>query len=133
MSKRDRFSMVNEDDPQFCRFWDAYPKRVAKKDARKAWAKLRPSVQLVDVMIAALGWQVPAYQWDGAKFDYALYPASWLNGERWKDERRKVARPVVTEAAEPSWLADYCFHQPCCETTEVCRAKRAQEAKAQAT
>lgn len=90
--KRANYVMVAENDPHFCRFWDAYPRRVSKKEARKAWAKLNPSLELVDRILAALEWQVPAFKWDGESADYAPYPASWLNDERWTDERRKTPR-----------------------------------------
>lgn len=93
MKKRANYQMVDEKDPHFSRFWDVYPRRVAKKDARKAWAKLNPSPELVDRIVAALEWQVPAFKWDGVSADYAPYPASWLNDERWTDERRKAQRP----------------------------------------
>lgn len=86
MGTRSAYVMVEENDPQFARFWAAYPRRTSKKDARKSWAKLNPSPDLVDRMIAALDWQVPYHRWDGDKADYAPYPSSWLNGERWTDE-----------------------------------------------
>lgn len=82
---RAHYQMVREDDPDFARFWDAYPKRLSKKEARKTWLKLNPPSALVDRMVDALAWQVPTYRWDGDKWDYAPYPASWLNGERWTD------------------------------------------------
>lgn len=99
MAKRAGYVMVAEDDPDFTRFWDAYPRRVAKKDARKAWAKLDPTPQLVEQILSALEWQIPAYQWNGAKADYAPYPASYLNAARWEDERRQMPRRQVSDAA----------------------------------
>ena len=97
--KRANYAMVDEDDPQFARFWDAYPKRVSKKDARKAWAKLAPSQQTVTAMVDALAWQVAHRRWDSDKYDFAPYPASWLNDERWKDERPPQVRRVMSDAA----------------------------------
>jgi hypothetical protein len=100
MKKRATYRMVNENDPQWTRFWDAYPRRVAKKEARKAWAQLNPSPELVEKILAALEWQVPAFGWDGPSADYAPYPASWLNAERWTDERRQAPRvPQAGKAA----------------------------------
>jgi hypothetical protein len=100
--------MVAEDDPQFMKFWTWYPRRCAKKDARKAWAQLNPDAALVDRIVAALQWQVTAYEWNGAKAGYAPYPATWLNAERWTDERRKAPREAVLSdaVADPirAWL-----------------------------
>lgn len=91
--------MVNEDDPQFTRFWDKYPRRVSKKDARRAWLQLNPSPELVDRMIAALEWQVRAYRWATDKIDFAPYPASWLNGERWTDEAPNLLKRQAGKGA----------------------------------
>lgn len=85
--------MVSEDDPQFARFWNAYPKRVSKKDARIAWFQLAPTSQAVDRMVAALEWQSkqPAWLKDGGQ--YIPYPASWLRAERWTDEPTQALTP----------------------------------------
>lgn len=82
MGKRDAYVMVSEDDPQWLRFWSVYPHAVAKKEARKAWAELNPSPELVDRMLDTLAWQAPLWAAQG----YGTpYPASWLNAERWTD------------------------------------------------
>lgn len=93
MGKRDQYQLVPEDDPQFARFWAAYPRRVAKKDARKAWAKLRPSSADVDQMVAALEWQIHQPAWLKDEGAFIPYPASWLNAERWTDEPPKAVQP----------------------------------------
>lgn len=120
MKKRANYRMVDENDPQWCRFWDAYPRRVAKKEARKAWAQLDPSPELVDKICAALAWQVPAFKWDGPSHDYAPYPASWLNAERWTDERRKEPRARGEAPAYEPWQ---CPHVEDCSHKAMCRLK----------
>lgn len=70
-------------DGSFDRMWEAYPRKVAKADARKAWQKL--SSEDREAAIAAL----PAFcaTIRGAKTEerYIPYPASWLNGRRFED------------------------------------------------
>ena len=80
--------------PLFDRFWGAYPRKVSKADARKAFAKLNPDVALVEDMLRALDWQKRLPEWtkDGVKF--IPYPATWLNGRRWEDEQPKTDEPV---------------------------------------
>lgn len=90
---RTHYRMVEEDDPDWQRFWDLYPHRVAKKDARKAWKELDPSSALVDRIVTTLRWQV--VEW-AKKADWYTppYPASWLRAARWEDEAPKpVVRP----------------------------------------
>lgn len=129
MSKRDSYVMVAEDDPGWLRFWDAYPRRCSKKEARKAWSKLKPSPELVDRIVAALAWQVPLRQWDGPKQDYAPYPASWLNGERWTDAPPNAQR----ERNHQRWndeQPDARGHVPPCRTWRECNEKVLAEARA---
>ena len=72
--------------PLFDRFWGAYPRKVSKADARKAFAKLNPDAALVEDMLRALDWQKRLPEWtrDGGQF--VPYPATWLNSRRWEDE-----------------------------------------------
>lgn len=74
-------------------FWAAYPKKVGKDAARKAFGKRKPDQLLVDRMLAAIGTQAQSEQWlkDGGK--YIPNPATWLNQGRWDDE------PVLKLAA----------------------------------
>ena len=84
MGKRDRYTMVEEDNPEFARFWNAFPRRVSKKDARKAWLEINPDPATVDRMVCTLSWQ--SEEWARDRFRYCPYPASWLRDERWTDE-----------------------------------------------
>jgi len=68
----------------FLEFWAAYPRRVAKGDAEKAWGKMR-SVDL-HVLMAALVEQKQSVEWQRDSGQFVPYPATWLNGRRWEDE-----------------------------------------------
>lgn len=116
MPKRTAYVMVDEDDPQWMRFWDAYPSRVAKKEARKAWARIAPTPLQVDQMIEALTWQRPMWAKDGYRF--TPYPASWLNAERWTDEQP----PMFKATAPAPWFCphvDRCAHRQACEYATI--------------
>lgn len=76
----------------FARFWDAYPKRVARLDAAKAWAQLNPSPALVEEMLSAVEQQKQLPSWRKDDGQYIPYPASWIRAERWTDEY-EVERP----------------------------------------
>ena len=68
---------------EFEMFWEAYPKKIGKSEAMKAWTKIKPSVQDV---LKALKWQKKSEQWakDGGQF--IPNPATYLNQGRWQDE-----------------------------------------------
>lgn len=70
----------------FAEFWIKYPRKTAKQDAEKAWARLKPSVELQSTLITAVDQQAKSLDWtkDGGKF--IPHPATWLNGKRWEDQ-----------------------------------------------
>lgn len=72
--------------PGFDRFWAAYPKKVGKDAAAKAFAKRKPNDDLLAAMLAAVERQrtSPAWTKDGGQF--IPNPATWLNQGRWQDE-----------------------------------------------
>jgi uncharacterized protein YdaU (DUF1376 family) len=77
---------VHEFPPGFERLWSAYPKKVGKDAAAKAFAKRRPDDGLIARMLAAVAKQAQSDQWrkDGGQFVPHL--ATWLNQGRWEDE-----------------------------------------------
>lgn len=72
----------NEKPEPFADFWLLYPRRVAKKDAQKAWNRI-PDALHIRIFTALVAWRIV---WRDKDAEYLPYPASWLNGERWEDE-----------------------------------------------
>lgn len=70
----------------FDRFWQAYPKKAAKAEAEKAFAKLDIDEGKLGMLLAAIAKQAAQPEWreEGGKF--IPHPATWLNGARWLDE-----------------------------------------------
>jgi len=90
-SHPERRSGVHRFPPGFDEFWAAYPRKVGKDAAAKAFAKRRVGVGLLAQMLAALSTQKTGEQWrkDGGQF--IPHPATWLNEGRWQDETPGVA------------------------------------------
>ncbi len=68
----------------FADWYALYPKKVARRDAEKAWAKLTlPQRQMaVDALPAHVHrWRMTATGWD-----FMPHAATWLNGQRFLDE-----------------------------------------------
>lgn len=93
-----------ENVPTFEEFWAAWPKREAKKDARRAWEKLKPQDRIA--ALAALPNHVDRWRREGRARNHIPHPATWLNGERWDDELGEIF-PQVAQAqrreAQPAW------------------------------
>lgn len=72
--------------PGFEAWWGAYPKKVSKGAALKAWSKIKPDPKLQAQMLDALRWQVrqPGWAKDGGAF--IPHPASYLNAQAYLDE-----------------------------------------------
>lgn len=76
-----------EDIYPFEEFWSAYPKKKAKEAAKKAWVKLKPDETLGKVIIQAVTESAKTKDWIKENGKYIPYPATYLNGKRWEDER----------------------------------------------
>lgn len=73
-------------DARFELFWQAYPKKVGKDSARKAFDKRKPDEQMVSEMVRALEIQKQTEQWTKNNGEFVPHPATWLNAGRWMDE-----------------------------------------------
>lgn len=87
---------VHDFPPGFEAFWAAYPRKTAKDNAAKAFAKLRPDDRLLAAMLAALELQKAWPQWTKDRGEFIPHPATWLNGRRWED-----FDPTATGGSDP--------------------------------
>lgn len=71
---------------RFKEFWAAYPKKIGKDAALKAFMKRKPSADLVSKMITAIEWQKQTDQWTRENGRFIPNPATWINQGRWEDE-----------------------------------------------
>lgn len=78
-------SKKNNSDYGFDRFWQAYPRKASKPDALRAWKKLKPNEDFVNMLLNALEEFKKSSQWHEANGKYIPYPATWLNGRRWEE------------------------------------------------
>lgn len=64
-------------------FWQAYPRRVAKMEAKKAYDKALKSTTHQEIMD---GVQRYAIYTQSTEHRFIKHPASWLRGGCWEDE-----------------------------------------------
>jgi hypothetical protein len=70
----------------FLEFWALYPRKEKKSAAARAWANEQPDLEVVK---AALAWQVVSRDWVKEAGQFIPLPASYINDRRWEDERSK--------------------------------------------
>lgn len=77
-------------------FWAAYPRKVGKQAAKKAFSKVSVPVK---TLIDAVNSQKNSEQWRKDNGQYIPNPATWLNKGRWDD--------VLTEAGAQQTKEEY--------------------------
>jgi hypothetical protein len=84
--RKENKSNNNAIDGRFISFWNAYPSKVGKGAAEKAFKKYKPDDALLSDMLNALSTQKQSEKWQRDNGQYIPNPATWLNQKRWLDE-----------------------------------------------
>ena len=83
-------------------FWAAYPRKVGKQAAKKAFSKVSVPVK---TLIDAVNSQKNSEQWHKDNGQYIPNPATWLNQGRWDDVLEEAgAQPTKEEYHVGTWL-----------------------------
>lgn len=86
----------------FSDFWSAYPRKVSKAAAERAWSKaMRKTNGRPEVVMAGLAEATEFWTRTGRKDDYVPYPATWLNAEGWLDVL-PAAQPAAEQPVRPA-------------------------------
>lgn len=86
---------------EFEEFYRMYPRKVARKDAQKAWATLTREDR--ELALEALPNHIRVWDAEGRGKEFVPYPASWIRGERWTDE---IEMPSIPEKVVAWWATD---------------------------
>lgn len=94
---------INGGDVDFSELWTAYPRKVGKAAALKAWkkAKLPPLRELLTAL------EKQRANWSDPQFIPHL--STWLNGRRWEDE--VSTRPIAPRVGTPETRLDIVQHK----------------------
>lgn len=93
--------LTREQEGRFAEFWAIYPRKEAKGTAERAWkAAIRksPAAEILE----AIAWRAARWKEDGTDRTYIPHPATWLNGERWRDQRESA--PTRKREDYINWL-----------------------------
>lgn len=73
-------------DGAFEQFWQAYPKKRSRGQALKAWRNLKPSMEQVSRILAAINRAKRSTAWAKDDGQFIPYPATWINAQGWEDD-----------------------------------------------
>jgi hypothetical protein len=102
----------------FEEFWAAYPRKVSRGAAVKAWEKLRPPLEQVLASIAA--WK-DSREWADKQF--IPHPATWIRAQRWTDEAPLA--DLLPFGSPPPKSVDPWFYAVLEKYPEPCEAREA--------
>lgn len=86
-----RSSAKSEIPEIFSRFYSAYPRKVSKPAALRAWKGLKADAALTDRIIADVKRRCDT-EWKGQAIQYIPHPSTYLNQRRWEDETAPTER-----------------------------------------
>jgi phage replication O-like protein O len=100
------------------RFWPVWKKRVNKVGAFKAWKALKPSEELIKVIVGDVIRRMELEDWVKEERQFCPNPQAYLNGRRWEDEVPapppreplgflKYAKPDPEEEDEPGYNPEF--------------------------
>ena len=81
-------------DERFEQFWERYPCKKAKRNARRAWMRAKVDAALFTKIVEALEWQTKSDADLGRDDPYVPHAANWLDGQRWEDEKEEKPAKV---------------------------------------
>lgn len=83
-------------DDTWEQFWNTYPRRTGKANARRAWDKLSATdrTTALDALTDHVGYWKAA----GTQPQFIPHPATWINGRRWEDELPDTPNTTRREA-----------------------------------
>lgn len=90
-------------------FYQAYPNKKNVKTARTRWEKMKVTPELYREIMEGLERAKNSQEWTKDDSRYIPYPATWLNGEGWKNEYkplRQAAAPKAPAGNMPDPLAE---------------------------
>lgn len=103
-AKTDKRKISNriEDTPEFEEFWQAYPRKLAKGNARKAWDAAIKKADPDAIIVGAIH-----YAKNVTDPKFTMHPATWLNAERWLDEEMHARKkPRLPDFDTPEGMAE---------------------------
>lgn len=105
--KQEEIEIVDCDEKTFEKFWEIYPKKVGKKEARKSFAKILKSKnkhRTLGEIMKDLEKRKGYDEWKKNNGQFIPNPSTYLNQERWLDEYQNNHKSKQSNILD--WLND---------------------------
>ncbi len=94
----------SDDDPDFTAFWSAYPRKIGKGQARKAWrAAARGRHVEPKVIVATAERFRDTTKAMRTEPRFIPHPATWLNGKRYDDSEPETTPAIAAGYSRSPW------------------------------
>lgn len=84
----------------FTEFWEAYPKKVAKKESMAIWRRMNPDEQTVRKIVASVEAMKATETWTKEGGRFVMAPDRFLRNERWNDAAPTPSKADAIAALE---------------------------------
>jgi hypothetical protein len=92
-------------DDTYERLYGIYPRKVAKGAALKAIQRALKKIDAAALEVAVREFAAAVAVWPKEERQFVPHPATWFNGERWKDDRsewKREPKKSLTEQHQPA-------------------------------
>lgn len=91
---------LNQEHPDFARFWKAYPRKKDRPEAVRAFNKAIRAGWTIDDVLDGLGIELMGWRRSNRPMSKIPYPATWLNQQGWMNEPDRPDRGKATSTTE---------------------------------
>lgn len=99
---RTRPLQVNGSPGDFEAFWAAYPRKVGKAAAQRAWKTTAPRRPPLPAVLARIGELRASWGWTKDAGAFVPHPTTWLNRGGWDDEPGPSEPPLTAGPSRPA-------------------------------
>lgn len=97
-------SVTDKKEQAFDLFWEAYPRKVAKRKAHDSFMRHVTTKNYLGLMQALARHKI-SHQWTKDDGQYIPHPTTWLNQHRWED-KLETLKPPQREVKGPRYIWD---------------------------
>lgn len=96
-NRKNKPSLKEKKEKDFQKFWQAYPRKIAKAKAKTAFMRLYKEMPNIEELLSILERHKASKQWKQSDGKYIPHATTWLNQQRWEDEVEEEVELDLTQ------------------------------------